>query len=192
MRRPVADAHPSEQLRGNPFRVDHGFIRRHIEMEVRLVDASERPEVRTKRRPRPFTGVAVPLTATIAISISRPLASAVADGGMARMAPPIALPLVGVEPRAASRDVFRNQCGAGAGVGMVAPPKALLPRRTRDHTDDGGPITGRGPVPFALVGTPTGRIGGIAMGRAFFPPHSDPAHPPQRPYRSARRSAQSR
>ena len=46
-------------------------------------------------------------------------------------------PLVGVECRAASGDVVRNQVAAGLSVRMVADPQALLARVARDHTDDG-------------------------------------------------------
>jgi hypothetical protein len=59
----------------------------------------------------------------------------VAARGMGRMAPPIALPLVGREPRAARGDVFRDEGHAGAPIGMVATPKALLTDVPRDDAD---------------------------------------------------------
>jgi hypothetical protein len=62
------------------------------------------------------------------VIIARPLVPAVADSGIARMASPIALPLIGREPRAARRKVLRGQGLAGARVGIVADPHALLPR----------------------------------------------------------------
>ena len=96
MRRQVADAHPSDQLRGDPFRIDHHFIRGHLQMEVPLVDAAERPEVRAERRPCSFAGVAVDLASAIPIIIPCPLVHTVADGGMGRMAAPVALPFVRV------------------------------------------------------------------------------------------------
>jgi hypothetical protein len=89
---------------------------------------------------------------------------------MARMTPPVTLPLIGVEQRAARRDILRDQGGTGMGVGMVADPPALLSRLARDHTDDGGTIIGIGAMPLAFIGAPPGRIGGISMRGAFFPP----------------------
>jgi hypothetical protein len=93
--RQVADAHPSDQLGCDPFRSDHGFNRGHVPMEVPLVDALERPEVRAERRTGSFTGVAVHLASAIPVSIPGPLVHAMADGGVGRRAPPLALPCVG-------------------------------------------------------------------------------------------------
>lgn len=98
--------HSLDQLRDNAFRIDYGFIGCHIQMQIVLVDAPERPEVRAKRRAGPFTGIAVHFTSAISIIIPCPLVHAVADGAMARMAAPIALPLIGIEPCAARRNVL--------------------------------------------------------------------------------------
>jgi hypothetical protein len=57
----VTDAHPSNQSGHDPFRFHHGFIRRHGEMQVVLVDAPECPQVRAERRARPLAGVAMDL-----------------------------------------------------------------------------------------------------------------------------------
>jgi hypothetical protein len=188
----VTDAHPPDQIGRDSFRVDQRFIRGDVEMQVLLMDAPEYPQVGPERRASSLAGVAVDLAAAIAVIIPRPLVHTVADGGMGWMAPPIALPLIGMELRAASGDVLRNQGRTGTPIGMVAHPEALLTRVPRDDADDGGPIVGIGAVPSPLIGMPPGRIGGIAMGRAFFPRRCGTVHPPQRQSRSSPQSARSR
>jgi hypothetical protein len=140
----------------------------------------------------PLTGVAVHLTPAIAIIIPRPLVNAMANSRMARMTPPVAVPFISIEPRAAHRDVLRDQRRAGARIGMVADPQALLSRLARDQTDDGGTIIAVGPVPLSLVGATPGRIGGVSMRGAFFPPRFDTAHQLQRRYPPSQLSGPSR
>jgi hypothetical protein len=148
------------------------------------VDASERTEVRAERRTGPFARVAVDLAAAIPILISCPLAHAVVDGGMGRMAALVALPFVRVEDRAVPGEILSNQARAGALIRMVTDPKALLARLARDDADNWGTIVRVGTMPPALIGASTGWIGGVAMGGPFFPPRSGRVHRPQRPYRS--------
>ena len=166
------------------FRIDHGFICCHIEMQVLLVHAPEGTQIGTKRRTRSLTGVAMHFTLAITIIIPRPFVYAMADGGMGWMTAPVALPFVGVQPRTASRKVFGDEGTARPRVRVVAHPQALLARVARDDADDGGPIVGIGAVAFALIGASTWRVTGIAMGRAFFPPRSGTVRPPQTRYRS--------
>lgn len=153
--------HPLNQRGCDPFRIDHGFICRHIEMQVSLMDSTAGAPIGPKRCACPLAGVAVHLTLAISIIIPRPLGHAVADSRVIGMAPAIALPLIGVEPRAARRDVLRDQRRAGARIGMLTDPQALLPCLARDQTDDGGTIIGVGPMAFPLIGAPPGRIGGV-------------------------------
>ena len=120
----------------------------------------------------------------ITIIISRPFVDTMADRGMGWMTAPVALPFVGVQPRAASRNVFGEEGTACPPVRVVAHPEALLTRVARDDADDGGPIVGIGAVAFALIGPSTWRVTGIAMGRAFFPPRSGTVRQPQKPCRS--------
>ena len=133
------------------------------------MNAPKDPEVRTEPRPRSFTGVAVDFAAATAIITPFPLVHTGADGRMGRMAPPIALPLVGIEQCAAPGDVFRGQGCTGAGISTVAPPEAVFARLPRHHADDGGTVVGLGPVPLALIRTATGWIGRVAMRGAFSP-----------------------
>jgi hypothetical protein len=68
------------------------------------------------------------LALAITILIPRPFAYPVGNGGMARMAATIALPFVGIEPRAARGHVVGHEGVAGLPVRMVADPPALLAR----------------------------------------------------------------
>ena len=178
----MTSAHPADQLGGHSFGIDHGFIRGYIEMQVPFMHPAEGTQIGPKCCACPLTGVAVHLTPAIVIIIPRPLVNAVANRRMARMTPAVALPFISIEPRAAHRDVLRDQRRAGARIGMVADPPALLSRLARDQTDDGGPIIGVGPVPLALIGAAPGRIGGVSMRGAFFPPRFGTAHQLQRRY----------
>jgi hypothetical protein len=157
-----------------------------------LVDTSEGTQVGTKRCAGPLTGVTVHLTSAIAIIIPRPLAYAVADGRMAWMAAPITLPLVGIEPCAAGWEVRRDPRGAGARIGMVTHPALVLAWVARHQTDEGWAIVGVGPVPFPCIGASPGRVSGIKMRRAFFPPPCGTVRRPQRPCPSSPWSGRSR
>ena len=182
--RHVTDAHPLDQCWGDPFCIRHGFIRRHIEMQILLVNTSESTQVGTKCRTRSLAGVAMHFASAIAIIIPRPFVCTMADGGMSWMTAAVALPFVGVQPRAASWNIVGDERAARPCVCVVAHPKALLTRVTRNNADDGGPIVGIRAVAFALIGASTWRVTGIAMGRAFFPPRSGRVRRPQTPCRS--------
>ena len=188
----VTDAHPPNQMGCDPFDVDHSFIRRDVEVQVLLMHAPKGPQIRPECRPSSLARVAVHLTSTIAVIIPCPLVHAMTDGAVGRMAPPITLPLVGIEPRAASWHVLRDQGGAGAPVRMVAHPKTLLPRLARDHTDDGWAIIGRGAVSLPFMRASAWRIAGVTMRRTFFPRRSGRVHRPQRQCRPSYRWALSR
>jgi hypothetical protein len=155
------------------------------------VDASECPEVRAEHRTGSFTGVAVHLAAAIPIVIASPFMHAVADRRMGRMTATIALPFIGVEYRARSRDICRDQVITDGFGCVIADPETALARASRDDADDGRTIVGKGSVPFPLVRPPSGRIRGVKMGRAFCPRRSGTVRPPQRPCRASPRSAPS-
>jgi hypothetical protein len=55
MHLPTMDTHLLYQLGCDPFRVDQGFIRSHIEMQVPLMDPAESPQVSPKRGAGPGT-----------------------------------------------------------------------------------------------------------------------------------------
>ena len=144
------------------------------------MDPPEGTQIRAERCSCPFTGVAVDLASAIPIIVPCPFVDAVADRGMGWMTPPVALPLIGVQPRAASRKVCDDEPMTSPPVRVVAHPKTLLARLTRDQTDERRPIIGVGAVAFALIRAAAGRIMRVAMGRAFFPPRSGITRPPQR------------
>jgi hypothetical protein len=136
-------------------------------MQVLLVNAPKTTQIGPQCRASALAAIAVDLAATISIIIPRPLVRTMTDSGMRRMAPPIALPLVGIELRAGSGDVLRDQGRAGVPIGMVPNPEALLARVPRDDTDNRRAIVGVGAMPSPLMGPPTGRISGIEMGAPF-------------------------
>jgi hypothetical protein len=156
-------------------------------MQVLLGDPAEGTQIGAERCSCPFTGVAVDLASAIPIIIASPFVDAVANRGMGWMTPPVALPLIGIQPGAASRKVFADEPMTSPPVRVVAPPKTLLARLTRDDTDDRGPIVGRGAVALARIGTSTWWVAGIALGRAVFPPRSGSVRRPQTLGRSSPR-----
>jgi hypothetical protein len=174
-------AHPSDQLGCDSFRIDYGFIRRHVEMQVWLMNAPKTTQIGPERCTRPLTAIAVDLAAAIAVIIPRPFVHTMSNRGMGWMAPPIALPRVGIELRAVNRDVLRYQGCAGTPISMIANPEALLTGVPRDDADNGRTVVGVGPTPSPLIGPPTRRILGVRMGRAFFPRRCGTARRPQKP-----------
>jgi hypothetical protein len=159
-------------------------------MRMPLVDTPKGPHGGPKRRTRALPGVALALALTISIGIPRPFAYPRADRALAWRATPIALPPVGGQRRAASRDGVGDAGAARPWVRGVARPKPRLARLTRDDPEDRGPIVGVGAVAVALMGASAGRGARTAMGRACFPRRFGPARRPQRrcppPYRWGR------
>jgi hypothetical protein len=172
----------------DPFRMQHRFIGSHIEMQVVLVDSSKGPQRGAERRTCPFAGVTADLAAAIPIVIASPFMHAVADRRMGRMTATIALPFIGVEYHARSRDVGRDHVITGGFGCVIADPETALARVVRDDADDGQTIVGKGSGPFPLVRPPSGRIRGVKRGRTFFPRRSGTVRPPQRRCRASRRS----
>lgn len=103
-----------------------------------FVNAPKRNEVRAERRACSFAGVAVALALAVTIILPCPLMNTVAASGMVGMAPLIALPRIGRAPRTGEADVLRDEGGAGARIGMVAAPEALLARLAREYAEEGG------------------------------------------------------
>jgi hypothetical protein len=161
-------------------------------MQVSLMNAPKTTRIGSERRATPLAGIAVDLAAALAVIIPRPLVHTMTDSGMRWMAPPVALPLIGIELRAVSGDVLRSKCCTGMPISMVANPGALLTCVPRDDADNGWTIVGIGPVPFPLMGPPTRRIIRVRMGRAFFPPRFGTARRPQRPCLAWQPSGRSR
>src|SRR5262245_1223504 len=165
----------------NAFRIDDRFIGRHVEMQVLLMNAPKTTQIGPECGARPLTAIAVHLAAAIAIIIPRPLVHPMTDSGMGWMAPPIALPLSGIELCAGNRDVLRYQRCTGTPISMIANPEALRTGVPRDEADNGWTIVGVGPMSSPLIGPPPGRILGVRMGGAFFPRRFGTARRPQKP-----------
>ena len=85
--------------------MDHGFIDRHLEVQILRVDSPEGTPVGLKRRTCSLTGVTMHFASASTLIIPRPFVYTMEDRGMRAMTAPIALPCVGVQPRAARRKV---------------------------------------------------------------------------------------
>jgi hypothetical protein len=107
---------------------------------------------------------------------------------MGRMTAPIALPFIGVEDRARSRDVCRDHVVTGGCGCVIADPETALARVSRDDADEGRTIVGKGALPCPLVSPPSGRLRGVKMGRAFVPRRSGTMRPPRRRCRASHQS----
>jgi hypothetical protein len=102
-------------------------------VQIGFMNTPKHPQKRAQSCTGSFAGVAVHLASAIAIIIPRPFAYTMADRGMGRMAATIALPLVGIEPRAARWDIGGDQVVAGPRVRVITDPEAVLPV-SRDTT----------------------------------------------------------
>jgi hypothetical protein len=176
-------------MRCDAFCVDQSFIRRPLQMSVRLVDAAEGTSGGAKRCPRSLPGMAMHCASAIPVIIPRPGVDTMADRRMGGMTAPVALPCVGVQPRAASRHGFGDERTARLPVRVGAPPEALRTRVACHHADEGGPSMGRRAVACACRGASTWRVAGSGRGRALFPRRAGTARRPPRRCRSSRRSA---
>jgi hypothetical protein len=116
-----------------------------------------------------FVGVTVDLTLAITIIIARPLVHAVADGRMGRTIATIALPLIGIQPRAARWDIGGDQVMTGARIRVIAYPEAVITRVPRYHTHNRWTIVGIGPMRLALFRASAGRVIGARCGVLFSP-----------------------
>src|SRR5919109_495889 len=122
------NAHPLKPCGCDACGSDHGFIRRNIAMQVRLMNPTESAQICPKRCAGPFTGVAVHFASAAAIVLTGPFPDTGAHRGMGRMAAVIALPFLSVQARALLGDILGDQVSARGPVRMVAHPTTLLPR----------------------------------------------------------------
>jgi hypothetical protein len=149
--------------------VDHGFIRRPIQMQVPLMDTSEGPEIRPEHCARPFTPMAVDRTSTLTLILPGPFAGTVAHGGVGGVAAMIALPRVKREPRAVGWNVVGHQRVAGPRVRVITHPDPRLTRLPRDHPAEGGRALASVPGPWRLWPRRRGGSAGSRWGGLVFP-----------------------
>src|SRR5262245_11306953 len=135
--------------------------------------APKHPQIGSQAGASPFAGVAMHFSDPIAIVIPCPFVRSVAYGSMRRMAAGIGVGLVGIEHRAADRDVLVDQRMAGLLIGVLADPKAMFTALPRHQVNDGWAIVVVGAAPALLIGAPPRRVGRIGMRRTFFPRRSD-------------------
>ena len=169
-----------------------GFIGRPRPVQGLLMSPTAGAPGGPERRTSPVTGVAVALASAVPLLLSGPFVAAVTDRGTGGVTPPGALPLIGIPPCAASREVFPEGLLARPSVGVVAHPQPRLARRPRDEAAKGRASRGRGAVPLALRRAPGRRLCGGARRGAVVPPRAETAPPPPRRGRSARGPRRSR
>jgi hypothetical protein len=69
VQREAMTTHPLNQRGCDPFRIAHGFIRRHGEMQVSRMDPMEGAQIGPKRRADPCTGTAVHFTSALFVIV---------------------------------------------------------------------------------------------------------------------------
>ncbi len=180
------------ERRGHLLGVHQRLVGGDIEMQICLMDTTKHPQIHAQRRTCPFACVAMHLPLPVTIVIARPFTGAVTDGPMRRMAPRIAVGLVGIQHGAPNRNILVDQRVAGLLIGMLADPKAMFAALARDQMNDRWPVVRIGAAATLVIGAPAWRIGQVAMGRTFSPPRSDRVHRPQRLSPASDRSARSR
>ena len=79
MCRRLSETEPLDNFGGDALGVADGFVDREVAGQIRLVDAAEHPEESSQARVSTLGGVAVNLTHSVAVVISRPLVCRVAD-----------------------------------------------------------------------------------------------------------------
>jgi len=150
------------------------------------VNAAKRAQKIAHRRPQSFNGIGMDFPDPIPTVIPRPFLSSMTDRAVPAVNARIALPLVGIAPGLAA-GVLMDMGVQGRPVRVLAHPQPTPPRAPTNRADHRRPISGRGTVSSALVGTPARRIVRIRVLFAFFPQPSGPArlsrslYPAQRP-----------
>ncbi len=181
-------AHAVNNSAGDSLGVAHRLVGRHVISEVLFVNSAKLPQECPQPRAGSFTAIAMHLAHSIAIIISRPLATTlrirgVPDSGVPRLEfvghRQIPLPLIRVEDRRALWDGAFDYREAGRGIGMMAHEVPHHTALASDNREDWRTIRLIGAVSFPLVGPSSGRIAGVFVRRAFFPPRSGTTHPPR-------------
>src|SRR6266508_2901442 len=181
----VAEAHPSNNHRGHAFGIRHRFVGRHIVSQIVFVDASEAAQKGPQARACSFTTVAMDLAYAIAVIITCPFLHTVANARVPGMHIRIVRCFIGIQDRTCWRHISFHNRTRGWFVGMLEHPIAHLVASSADQTQDWWPVALIAALAFTFIGAPARWVGHVAMGRTFFPPRSDTAHPPRTPFPSS-------
>jgi hypothetical protein len=173
----------------DPFRVRHCFVGCHISSQMLLVHAAECSQVRAQSGACSLTAIAMDLANAISIIISGPLSTTVVRSPMFDRRVVglefcfdcrIPTPLICVEDRRSLRHRAPHDLKARRGIRMMPDKVAHSATLASYYREDRWPICFIRTVPFALVGSFSGRILRIFVRVAFFPPRSGTVHPPRR------------
>ena len=173
----------------DPFSVRHRFVSCHVSRQMLLVHAAERSQVRAQASSCSLTAIAMNLATAIPIIISGPLSTTVVCAPMfdrcvlgleLRCYCRIPTPLICVEDRRSLWHRAPHHRQACFGIRMMPDKVAHGAAVARHQREDRWPICVIRAVPFALVGSFSGRILRVCMRVAFFPPRSGTVHPPRR------------
>ena len=166
-----------QELIGDGFEIVGPGVHGAVGGEVLFADASEGAEEIAESGPEAFDGVVVDFVDAVAIEVfgPDPFARCVADGDVGAVVlgdAGIARPFVGVHG-ALRRGRVGDERGQRWAVGRVADAKSDVSGVTSDHAEHGRPIVFPVAVASRLVGSAAGRVVGMGMRNAFFPPHFD-------------------
>ena len=95
-------------------------------MQIGLMDPTKHAEIGAQRRACSLARVAMHFANAVFIVRARPLTLAVTDRPMSGMTAGIAAILIGIEHRAADRNVLIDQFVARPLIGVVTDPEAML------------------------------------------------------------------
>lgn len=145
------------------------FTHRQIVFQMLLMHSAKGPQEISRRGPQPLDGIDMNLADSIAIIIARPFVLTMTDRAVG------ALDLVGAQPfiRVTSGSLLRVAMHVllqSLAVRMLANSQAALPAPSAKSADHRRAMIVVSSVPTLLVRSPPGRIIGIGVLVAFFPP----------------------
>jgi hypothetical protein len=109
VQRPIAKTHAPDEGRGHLLGVEQRLVCGDIQIQIGLMYPAKHPQIGAQPGARSFARVAMDFAHAIAIVVAGPLARAVADRPMGWMTARIAVGLIGIEHRAADRNVLVDQ-----------------------------------------------------------------------------------
>lgn len=147
-----AIAHATNERRRDRFSVVASLEACNIKMKIILVNASENSQAITQGSSSTFTRITMNFPSAIAVIITSPFVSRMADRMVVGMSTVIRAPLITTKERAFRGYIRINQSMAGSSIGMMADKVAMLTCVTRDKIDYRWSIGGIGATASPLVG----------------------------------------